>query len=203
MADANMIIRVDPELKQDFDWACGMADNTASQVLRKCMRDFVTKLMEQKASQVVIDESDDNGPQFLYDKADTAEVLNIKKKIFLCREFEKLHPEVALADYNERERIKREAHGIVHNRDLTVTKRTDAAVDILKAHYQRSAQSSLSPDSPSSINRHPGFSEYAKHYVKSVSLAKTFGDDVYGELVRRFPLNGPSRMGDTPTWPST
>jgi predicted transcriptional regulator len=203
MADANMIIRVDPELKQNFDWACSVADNTASQLLRKYMRDFVTMQMTKEASQVVIEESDADGAQFLYDKNDAAEVLNIKKKIFLCREFEKLHPEVPLADYNERERIKREAHGVVLNRDLSVAKRTDAAVGIIKAHYQRSAQSSLNPDSPSSINRHPGFSEYAKHYVKSVSLAKTFGDDVYDELVRRFPLDGPSRMGDTPSWPST
>lgn len=203
MADANMIIRVDPELKQNFDWACSVADNTASQVLRKYMRDFITKMMEQEASQVVIEEPGDDGPQFLYNKDDAAEVLNVKKKIFLCREFEKLHPEVPLADYNERERMKRKANDVVHNRDLSVAKRTDAAVDIIKAHYQRSAQSSLNTDSPSTIKHHPGFAEYAKHYVKSVSLAKTFGDDVYDELVRRFPLDGPSRMGDTPSWPST
>lgn len=201
MADANMIIRVDPELKQNFEWACGVADNTASQVLRKYMRDFIAKQMEQEASQVVIKVSDADGPQFLYDKTDAKEVLTIKKTIFLCHEFERLHPEVPLADYDDREKIKQDAYVVIHNKALPVTKRTDAAVDIIKAHYQRSAQSSLNPDSPISIKHHPGFVEYASHYVKSVSLAKTFGDDVYDELVQRFPLDGPSRMGDTPSWP--
>lgn len=203
MADANIIIRVDAELKQNFEWACSAADNTGSQVLRKFMRDFVTKRMAQEASKVVIEEPAVDGAQFLYNKDDPAEVLTIKKKIFLRREFEKLHPEVPLTDYNEREAIKREAYSVVHNEALPLTTRTDAAVSIIKAHFQRSAQGSLDTDSPSSINRHPGFPEYVKHYVKSVSLAKSFGDDVYDELVRRFPLDKPSRMGDTPSWPST
>lgn len=87
MADADLIIRVDPELKQDFDWACGVADSTASQVLRQYMCGFVSKLMAQEASQVVIEEPGAAGPQFLYNKEDAAEVLSIKKKIFLRRLF--------------------------------------------------------------------------------------------------------------------
>ena len=45
MADADLIIRVDPELKQDCDWACGVADSTASQVLRQYMCGFVREAL--------------------------------------------------------------------------------------------------------------------------------------------------------------
>lgn len=203
MSDTSMVLRVDHQLKHDFEWACEQTDKTASQALRSYMRKFIDEVMAKKASKMVIETSNSDGAQFVYNKNDPEEVLAIKKKIFLCREFEKFHPSVPLEDYVVRERLKQKAYSTLHNQDLSASVRADAAVDLIKAHFMASARGSINPDRPTSIKLHPGFDEYAKHYIRTVELVQSFPKDVYDELARRYPLDGPSRMKDSTStsWP--
>lgn len=45
--DAGLRVRIDPQLRQDFISACRHQDQTAAQVLRAFMRDFVAQHQEQ------------------------------------------------------------------------------------------------------------------------------------------------------------
>lgn len=201
MAETSMVLRVDQQLKADFEWACNHADTTASQALRRYMRKFVDEEMNKKAAVLVIEPSPAGGAQFVYNQNDAEEVLMIKRKLLLFQEFEKLHPTVPLMDYPEREKLKEKAWSVLHDQTLPTSDRANAAVDILKAHFMGSARGRINPEHPSSIKLHPGFDEYAKHYLRGVSLAKSFPDEVYEELLHRYPLKGPSLMNDSTSWP--
>lgn len=199
MAEASIVLRLDSDLKREFEWVCDQVDQTASQVLRACMRKFINETIENKANKIILDRSIEAHNGLFIDFENHEEVLSLKKKKFLCDEFERLNPGVKLLDYSQRENLKEEAYAILNDKNKSVSERADAAVKIVKSHFMRSVQSFINTDRISTVWKHPGFDVYAKHYISKLGFS-AFDTDVYEEMLRRFPLDGESQMGDSSYW---
>lgn len=191
--EGKIITRVPEDLKNAFDWACDVADQTGSQVLRRAMRDLVSEVFDRVTSSIALDGSvPDSRTGILYDPKDEGDVRLVKRTIYLQKKFMELHPEVPLVPYAEREAMKKAARKVLHDEFMPVKEREEALLNLIKAHYIRSAESFLSTDDPLSYTRHPGFDEYVKHYLHAGSVPESAA--IEKALQKRYPLKGPSTM---------
>jgi hypothetical protein len=115
-----------------------------------------------------------------YDPRRAPERAIARRLIALRGLFERLHPEVPLWPHAERERLKREAWRVVHDRSLLLAQRIEGARDVMRAHFARSAWATMHAYSPLSFVLHPGFEEYSRHYLHSepAHVCESFGADV-------------------------
>jgi hypothetical protein len=195
MAGKQIPIKVDEKLKAQFEWACAHADTTTSQQIRKHMRDFVNEIFDKSASSIILDGSNPNTiTGGMYNPRDENDILTVKRTIWLMRQFEALHPEVRLLPYDEREQIKAAANSRIADVSLAMEDRVAAYTDLMRAHFMRSAMDSLREDDPISYQNHPGFDEYARHYVRAADAnnMEVANIPLFDALAKKYPLQGPS-----------
>ncbi|MDR5777706.1 MULTISPECIES: hypothetical protein [unclassified Caballeronia] len=147
-------------------------------------------------------QSPDPTCDFHYAPERAADRVTVRRMIVMHQLFERLHPGVPLWPLAEREEIKHLAWRVVHNPDASFEQRLDAALRVMKTHYARSVRSTLRTHSPLSFAVHPGFDEYARHYIHSdpTDIVRRFGEKITQELLALYTRPDPVRIGPGSTY---
>lgn len=166
--------RLPEQLKRDLELTCAAEDRTAAQVLRQLVRGFIDDSFDKRCAHMSLRLEDPSsavtrdlrtGGSICPNEPE--DVHTLKRIYFLLDAFERLHPEVAIMPYAEREDIKqrgRELQARGHAAgDLAA--QLEGYGQVMRAHFARSAEASLDPASPYSYLDHPGYDEFARHYV--------------------------------------
>jgi hypothetical protein len=116
--------------------------------------------------------------------------------------FEKLHPGPHLLNYRQREAKKRAAWSIIGNAALPLPDRIESALQVIAMHFARSVWSALSDGDPLAFLRHPGFREYARHYLHADPdfWAERFRPDVAAVLLDLYPKPAHQRIAPGRTY---
>lgn len=197
---ASILLKVDSQIKKQFELACAKDDITVAQALRQAMRRYVEDQVAKECARISLRVIPDDGGTMvdvrtggLFSATEQADVDNLKRQYRLMDAFERLHPEVPLLPYNEREKLKQEGHTQRHA--ATLPERAEGYEKILRAHYARSAMDWLDTTDPFSYLGHPGYVEFARHYVAHDLAQGRLEEDLAGEMQRRFgPPEGPVKV---------
>lgn len=128
--------------------------------------------------------------------------MRVRRTIALRQMFGRLHPSVPLWPYRAREYVKHLAWRVVHDPAASLERRLEAALRIVRAHFARSASATLRTEEPLSFVAHPGFDEYARHYLHAdpSDTIRRFGENVGKELMTRFTRPDKLRIGPGKTY---
>ncbi|MCG8996630.1 hypothetical protein LH435_04775 [Laribacter hongkongensis] len=168
----------------------GMAIEEAIMMVRR----FIS---EQMQSITLSGNSPDPLSGISYDPGNRADCLYVKRAIAQRQLFMTLHPGAPLINYPEREALKNKASVMVRNHDLPLPTRCEWAEQWIAAYFARSVTGSLSADDPLSFVCHPGFREYASHYLHAdpAETSLRYGAEVAGVLLARYPAPDVLRIG--------
>ena len=212
---SSILVKVDSRLKLDFEMAARKQDTTATQALRHLMRRYIDEYVERQCARITLrgralagGVRTDERTGAMFSPNDADEVSNIKRTYRLMDEFERLHPEVPLQKYDEREELKERGRVMLNAAQARLEDRVQGHELVMQAHFMRSAWDFLDPSQAFSYLDHPGYAEYVRHYVAWDVSEGLLAPDLAQELQRRHPApEGPVMVkgsywrpgADTPT----
>ncbi len=187
--------RLAERLKRDFEMTCAEDDQAASQVLRQLVRAYVDDQFDKRCATVTLRLAQGSGPVndlrtgALVSPDWPEDLKALKRKYHLLDAFERLHPEVAIMPYAEREEVKRHGHELKARGRAAgdLAAQVEGYERIMRAHFARSAESSLDVSSPFSYLDHPGYDEFARHYVAADLEQRNESTELLRALQARWP----------------
>ena len=192
--EATITLRVATRLKRDFDLSCENADTNSSNALRRFMREFVSNEFDKKCKKIRLDEGlekssvhTDARTGMLFSPTEAEDVKAVKRTIALLDAFENRHA-VRIMKYSDREAAKAAGRQEACDPNMSLTQKVLGAEKVIQAHFSRSVMDSLNTDEPFSYLDHPGFEEYAQHYIASDYPSTAHYDrDVVEALHTKYP----------------
>lgn len=191
-------VKTDPALKADFEWSCELTDTNMSAELRRHMRAFVKKELDKALEDIVLSgETPDPVTGIDYMPHEKDDVRTVKRRTWLMRQFERLHPGVKLMPYHLREDTKDAGRRTARDTSKTLDDRAKGFLDVVRAYFSRSVMSTLDERDPRSYKLHPGFEKFAAHYL-AAEEKRADVEAQYREVIAllrdQYPLNEPLRM---------
>lgn len=171
MAISSILLKVEADLKRDFELTCARRDTSVAQALRNQMRRFVDEVVDAECTRIALRYKPSDGAALdertggLFSLSEPDDVATLKRTYRLLDAFEHEHPEVPLLTYNDREDLKTRGRALLDSPNSSLQQRVKGYEMVMRAHYARSAMESLDPSRAFSNLDHPGYKEYAAHYV--------------------------------------
>lgn len=189
----SILIKVDSNLKLDFEKAARAQDTTPTQALRHLMRRYVDEYVERQCARITLTAKAEGGvltderTGAMFSPDDADELATIKRTYRLLDEFAHLHPEVPLQKYDEREELKERGRAMLNASVASLEERVEGYELVMQAHFMRSAWDFLDPSRAFSYLEHPGYAEFARHYVAHDVAAGLVEGNLALELQRHHP----------------
>jgi hypothetical protein len=170
--------------------------------------------LEELATHFTLAPARPNGPGtahdpvtgLVYDPADRADCRQVRTLNALYELFEARQPGISLLTHLPQEKCKEHGWALVLDSSLPLVARIGGAHAVIESHYARSASASLSCDDPLSFTWHPGYDEYAAHYLHASPehWRESFGAAVFDALTVIYPAPlGAIRLAAGQTyWPA-